>query len=186
MLARRPSDGWASDGNPRNASWQRLEFGVTSPQAATGSLAWHVEVDIKHRKVAHRPVHHAERDRDVDPILHAVRHQMHIYRHHKTDQRNKVLDDKELVIPSSDWRKRTEDNPYQDTPGSKAPFSDRVGFELDRDKIVWCPIAEPESHVYRDRQQQDSRCPAMDPIQPLVARSCQDANHVVLSSQDED
>lgn len=55
------------------------------------------------------------------------------------------MDNEQLIIPSADWGRGTEVNPYQHAPGGQSPPYKFVLLELYTEIIIWSPYYDEVS-----------------------------------------
>ncbi len=96
-----------------------------------------------------------------------------------------MLQHEHLVGPASNGRHRAEDDPGQDGPSYQAFAGDGILVDLDSDVIPPGPAPEEVAHVQRGREEETPSDPSMEPVEPLMARSHQESNDVVLARQQE-
>lgn len=193
VLAGRPGDGRVGDGDARRVVRERRESCFGGPEG--GHLAVSAllgmedgEVDVEGAEGADETVDADEGDGQVDVDADGERPGVDVFVDEGEEGGHgaEVLDDEELILPAADGRHGAEDDPEKEAPGDQAVLGDGVGLDLAADVVVGSPVGEPVAHVDGRGKEKASRDPAMQPVQPLVARAGEPSDDVVLPRQEED
>ena len=172
MLTRTPGDGRVIDSDSRSVVWQRSKLSFQSPQLTHGAVLplagmQDRQVVVKVEETSHEAIEEEQADTNPDPMLDLSRN-VQIDKADKDGEGHDVLDNKELIAPTSDGSHRADSDPEQDSPSDNTMLRDRISSNFCANVVVGGPVCKPIAHVNRSGQKEASRGPAMEPIDTLV------------------
>lgn len=120
---------------------------------------------------------------DVHPGVQRCARQMIHNRHDEANERDDVLDNKELVTPVPNRSKCAQVDPKQDRKGCDAGDRTIIGCPLQLHESIYRPCATLEAKVENGEQEYDPSCPTMEDIEAFVRHASHQSDQVVLADQ---
>lgn len=97
---------------------------------------------------------------------------------------HKMLNNEELVTPTSDWCHGAEHDPDKESPCDNTSVRERIRTDLLCNKRpVGPPVTQPVAEMDGRGNEKTASTPSMQPVDSLIAHAGQKANDVVLAGQ---